>query len=442
MIAKDISTCGSAGRSDYPRSLDVEHAACFLSRAVIWPDSRRLGRIRLDRLWPGKNPERITFELGIELTGARGTTVFPLQGGLGNGPQHRRAHTQARLTEQGLLGLRVSDETQDAWFCTPDRDWRLPAVRKLLKQTQLSQLLKDTQTANFLDLGGVSGRLHSEIIAYRATKRCVLRIRTDSADPNRSVFLKVFRRSLSDAHLSTLRTIAAELQAHSAGQVRVPLLLDALPAEKILITAAVCDSSKILEARPEDLHSAAQAMAALHQITSRVDNTHSPNDELLIGRRWQRMLRLLSCPRHSRLAAIFDKLSERLPNYEPDDTVLVHRDFYGRQLLRTDEAVWIVDLDTLSRGHPEVDLATYAAHLILDRLEHGATVADARGVAARFMEQYELCGGHPDESRIRFYLPSALARLGAIHAARGLPDRIVDHLWDLSERFMKSGCSA
>ena len=218
-----------------------------------------------------------------------------------------------------------------------------------------------------MDLEGGSVRLHSEIIAYRATKRCVLRIRTDSTEPNRSVFLKVFRRSLSDAHLSQLRTIAAELQAHTAGQVRVPLLLDTLPAEKILITAGVCDSSEIIQAGPEDLHSAAQAMAALHQITSRVDNTHSPDDEILIGRRWYRTLRLLSSPQYRRLGAIFDQLSERLPRYEPQDTVLIHRDFYGRQLLRTDDTVWIVDLASALRMRPGG-----LAHRLLFRLVQAA----------------------------------------------------------------------
>lgn len=442
MIAQDASTCGSAACSGCSWPVDVERVAGFLSQAVSWPDSRRVHHVRLKRLWPGKDPDRITFELEIELKSTQGTAAFCLQGGLGLGSQNRRVHTQARLAEEELLGIRVSDPAQDAWFCTPDRDWRLPAVRQLLKHTQLPRLLKDTRTASVLGLGDSSGCLQAEVIAYRATKRCVLRIRADSEDPNRSVFLKVFRRSPSEAHVSKLRTIAAELQAHSAGRVRVPILLDFLPAERILITAAVCDSSEILGAEAEDLHSAAQAMVALHQITSRVDGTHSPDDEVSIGRRWHRVLGLLSHPQCHRLGAIFDQLSERLPCCDPADTVLVHRDFYGRQLLRTDDVVWIVDLDTLCRTHAEVDLATYIAHLILERLQSGAAVTEAREVAARFAEQYRSCGGHPDESRLQFYLPAALARLGAIHAARGLPERIVGVLWDLSEQFMKSGCGA
>lgn len=63
----------------------------------------------------------------------------------------------------------------------------------------------------------------------------------------------------------------------------------------------------------------------------------------------------------NRVRALTDHLAATMPDVA--DVVPVHGDFNVGQLLVGGDRTWVVDVDTLSKGSPSVDLAAYAANL-------------------------------------------------------------------------------
>ena len=139
-------------------------------------------------------------------------------------------------------------------------------------------------------------------------------------------------------------------------------------------------------------------------------------------------------PRLRRLTAGLQARARSLPS---GGMALIHRDFYGAQLLRSDRSLWLLDYDTLGVGHPELDVATYAAHAVLEAAPAGAVDADRAGqIAGRFVDAYAAAGGRIDRRRLAFYLPCALARLGAIQVVRPIAGTAVEMLWALAESYL------
>ncbi len=190
------------------------------------------------------------------------------------------------------------------------------------------------------------------------------------------------------------------------------------------------------------VHRAAEALRYLHVLPQRIDRLHTIRDELSTVVRWSQPI----MHRRPQLAEQYDDLVENLARasqrISDGGFTVVHKDYYADQLVYTSDAVWITDLDTLAMGHPEVDVATCAAHSALDALltqvwrknkQDANTDAYAQSLAAASMAElvkaYRDNGGHIDDRRLGFYSASAFARLGAIHAFRELDDSHVSILW-------------
>ncbi|MCH7491899.1 MAG: hypothetical protein IID05_14545 [Gemmatimonadetes bacterium] len=105
-------------------------------------------------------------------------------------------------------------------------------------------------------------------------------------------------------------------------------------------------------------------------------------------------------------------------------------------MLRDGDRIWLLDFDTLARGHAEVDLATFIAHIVLDGLSADLSIGEIDQLTGTVLSEYESSGGRVDRNRFRFYLPSAMARLGAIHLARGMKPEIVAHFWDVAMGYL------
>ena len=193
------------------------------------------------------------------------------------------------------------------------------------------------------------------------------------------------------------------------------------------------EAARPLGTSREALAAAATALAVLHDLKAVAPSKiHTPKDEFQTACRWVPALRVLQEQRQVRLRKLLVELGRLVTTIKEPCATLIHRDFFPAQLVRVDDTVWVLDFDTLCLGHCEADVATFVAHLFFDGLVAGASVPEITHKGASFVEDYLQNGGRIRESRLRFYLPCALARLGAIHLPRGVEVRVVDKLWELA----------
>lgn len=413
-------------------SLAPQRLRSWLQHKIEWSDGARLQDVRLNRLWVGRHG-RLSFELALDLS--RGDTIQTclLQGGgLVGSPQ--RSHTHGRVSRYGLKGLRLISNELGLWCCTPDRDRRLPVIRALIDDKRAASVLAATAAAPFLRLEHDNQKIHCEITAYRAGKRCSLRAWPTDLIGCGGVFLKVFHRAPTNEQVESWRQLPAKLSDLSHGRVRAPSVIDFCPSNRMLISAAVTEEARPLETDPDAISMAAHALAVLHDLpVGTTPKIHTPGDEFQTVCRWVRILRGLEQDYYLRLRNLAVELSGQVTNVEEPGTALIHRDFFAAQLLRSGDTLWVLDFDTLCLGHPEVDVATFVAHLFLDGLVGGEATPEITRKAESFVDAYRQNGGRTDRNRLRFYLPCALARLGAIHSARNVSAEVVEELWRIAE---------
>lgn len=428
-----------------PTVFDLDAIYEWLKRDIEWEAGIGLQTIRLNRLWIGSHG-RVSFELALQTNRHAEANAYMLQGGYGEHRSRtkmastilnpRRSHTRAHTYGQRLAGLSLANRDLGVWCCTPDRDRKLRIVADLLDDTRAMPLLAATAAAPVLGLERHDAGVRCEVAAYRATKRCALHVRSSDDAKSRGVFVKVFRRAVSPARIESYSRLRSYLDDRSGGQVGIPELIDSCDKRRFIITAAVTNEARSLGTSPRDISAAAGALAILHDAPRALaSRTHAPIDELQTVCRWIPALRMLGKPQYIRLRELAVALGGLRKTIEASDCVLIHRDFFDSQLLRTDESVWLLDFDTLCLGHPEVDMATFVAHLFLDELVAGASTPEVTRKGASFVEGYRRCGGRVCVQRLRFYVSCALARLGGIHLVRGASAAVVDELWRLAEGY-------
>lgn len=425
---------GSPNRTITPRYFEGQRLEDWLKQEIEWPAGLSLRETRLHRVWAGRHG-RIAFELVLSLRSGESTVTHFLQGVFGGGIPAFRPVKAACIREHGVASVRVANRELCVWCCSPDRDPALPIVSQLLDARRVASLLRPTAASPILGLDDDEVQLNCTVMGYRAARRCALRVSRPDAPGANAVFVKAHRRAPPHTQLAAVANLAADLHARSSGRVRIPALIDEVRDERLLIMAAVAGGPIPLELNGYDLALAANALAMLHG--SDFDASipcHAPTGEFQTVCRWVRGLKVLQEERYLRLRELATELRESLHGVEAAGVTLIHRDFYAAQMLRDEETLWLVDFDTLSTGHPELDVATFVAHLFLDGLQDDESTATLSDTGERFIGSYRDDGGRLLSKRFRFYLACAMARLGAMHLVRGVPARVVDELWTLAER--------
>ncbi len=393
-----------------PQWYDADAVRRRLDEVVTWPDGVTCSDVVMTRLWPGAR------RIGIEWTLVLSCGEYVIQGAVGSvGDRH--TYDGVVLSDHGLANIRVGDEELGVYWCSPDRDPKLKHLRPMLVDQQALMAAVPQELGHACTV---------DVVAYRMHRRCVLRIRG-----SREMYAKVMRRAPSAEQMSALATIGQYIARQSKGAVKVPPMVLHDVQGPLLITESVPRARPCDVARPADLHRAAHGLCIVHGHAPPRGNPHGPADELAIVHRWCALLAEIDHWGTQLLRELVAGL-QAYASCVIGDTCLVHRDFHEGQLLCDDDAMWLIDFDTLGGGHAEVDLATFCAHIMLDTLSCGGTRSTAMGRIRDFMDAYSQCGGHINSSRLRFYLPSALLRLGAIHCVRDIAPHIIFNLWNLA----------
>ena len=405
----------------------------WLRTEVTWPEGAAIRGTRLNRLWPNKHGS-LTFEIAVDVRVVDDVSTYMIQGGPLDQIKCGPPSCEAVLESGWVMNLSLSNSELGISLLSPDRDPRLAAVQDVPGRRAFGDLLRGTRAADFLGLQDEGRDLIGRVVAYRISKRCVTRLENPAALHKPSVFLKRFRRTPADEILQAYRCLGSSLQRRSDGRIGAPALLDHLPDDRVLLFEGADASAWRLTTNADDLCLAANVLALLHSVPITCSRFHKPQDEVEIAHRWLPILKALDGEQHEQFRAIVGSLEQSCGEISSAACCLVHRDFYAAQVLRQRENTWIVDLDTMSMGHPEVDIATFSAHLLLDEIVRGSTDDQAASLVRFFVDAYRNHGGKLSPDHLRFYLSSAIARLAAIHATRGLDRASVARLWRMTQR--------
>jgi len=424
-----------AVRTSLSNWTDIEAVRSWIRHAVEWPGEMSVRCVRLNRLWPDKRGQ-LTFEFAVESHMRGETATHMIQAGPSDRIKSDTRSRRAALDSGWAMNLSLSNAELGVSLLSPDRDPRLSNGRAMLDRLALLDLLRDRRTSRFLKLNGGIAKPACQVVAHRIGKRCVVRLTNHASPKTPTAFLKVFRRMPPSEAVQTYRHLATYLDARSGRRIGLPLILDEIREKRVLVFAGVNQQANPLKRTPEDLCAAARGLAFLHDAPLTGSTFHMPENEIDILRRWLPIMANLDSAHEERLQELVERLSAAAVAITPGAYCLAHRDYYSAQVLRDGEKTWIVDLDTLCMGHPEVDIATYAAHILMDEMADGATDEEASAKMDSFVEKYRKHGGKMSSDRLRFYLSSAITRLATIHATRGLCRQRVIRMWCIAERHL------
>ncbi|MWV60277.1 hypothetical protein [Rathayibacter sp. VKM Ac-2754] len=144
---------------------------------------------------------------------------------------------------------------------------------------------------------------------------------------------------------------------------------------------------------------------------------HGPEAEAAVVSLWAgHAARLLPADIATRLVAAAERVSARLVDEPAQPLVLAHRDLHDKQLLASEGALALLDLDTAAQAEAALDLGNLRAHLGL-RVAQGLLPPAASAVAIGVVDlAAERAGAAPE--RLALYETAARLRLACLYLFR------------------------
>lgn len=252
--------------------------------------------------------------------------------------------------------------------------------------------------------------LRGQVLNHRLGKRCVLRVQRVDA-PERTVVLRCLKAG--DARHAASLSVMQQLwdkgfHDQADDDIRIPR---PLMSSEALATLAIEDVPGELLGETGRWPLTGQAavagrvLAKLHGCPLGVARTRTVGDELTLLADWVAFTSELRPELQHDLGRALHSVWHRLGGLPQCPPALVHRDYYGKQLIHDGQTTTLIDFDTLCQADPALDLGNYLAHRRL-AAHQGRPVADD--------EPQALLAAYAERAR-----PVAPARLGAwLDAAR------------------------
>ena len=281
-------------------------------------------------------------------------------------------------------------------------DYRLPSLGRCLDPAQLGA-----------HAGAAAAPEQATPLSYRPGMRCQIRYEGRAG----TWYGKVAAESVPGQAYAALSAVAAAADRRGGLRVARPLayladlhltLIEALPGNSLYeLLRARCDDDG-------DVVRAAAALERIHGLDAAVgERSYSGADEVKLTRGWVALVALLFPCLAPALAECHAALTAKVPA-PPQSAVVVHRDFYDKQVLIAADGQAVLDFDTTCRGDREIDLGNFCAHLILRGLQWGLGDRPHR-LAYLFLRGYP--AAH-DPVRVGWYRRAALLRLACYYALR------------------------
>src|SRR3954453_13288736 len=266
------------------------------------------------------------------------------------------------------------------------QDPRLPSLPALVEPSLEPELLPST----VVDLlGGRPVDVRSTVGRYQPATSATLRLEGGRGGP------AVFAKHLADDGIADIAALQEALWAvgWQEPSLRVAEPLAADPVRRVLWTRGVpghpLTTAVTTEALPAAAAPGGALLAALHR--SGVEPEETVRVDGLVHEMGKKAAKLAVA--HPGIAPVVTGLAAtavgRLAKGVRERSCPLHGDFHLDQLVSSPDGPVLVDLDSMVRGAPELDLAEFLVELALRRLP--ITVADA--VARALVSSYVAAGG-------------------------------------------------
>ncbi len=422
----------------------VGQLLCF-EAAIVWPGDVKPVDIRIERGWPTRDGTFVvewSFGLGDGLRHAlfgvpsiSGKDASSTPGGDG-APSAR-----AIVTPQGIRGVLVHVPRWGVRIHSPDCDPDMPHLARCLDEREMAGRLAPYWPED--DEAGSSSDHHVECrpLGYRAGRRAAIAYESSAPTrPPRRIVGKTYRDTRGERLLRLHVALNEQVCLSSNGRVRVATPLGLLPDLRMVLFAW-SDGRQVkagCRSPADEVLAAVDALAVLHRVSIDGLPDFTVADECAVIDRWCGSLDCVA----PRLAAIARSLSDPLhraaEEVDTNQCCTLHRDFYECQLAYTPEVTTLLDLDTLARGNPSVDLGNMLAHLLLATLQSAPSPDGFSSLAAGVVRRYVEERGALDRYAFAFYWASALFRVGAVHSMRTTTKAYAPSLWRLSAELLRS----
>jgi aminoglycoside phosphotransferase (APT) family kinase protein len=343
---------------------------------VAWPG----GELRLRRAWP-----RGSGHLLLEYGDARGGLV-----------------AGQWMAEVAAL-RRVAGETAK----------QSPGARPVLLEAQGVLLQPRGGDRKLVGLAALLSLHGATLLSHRPERRAVVRL--DGA-PGR--FAKVLRPSRVAEAIASARSLLDQPGLPFA----LPRILEADEACGVVTWSALGGASlhDQLGERGRLVPAARTcgcALRALHALPAPVAApTHDARAEAALLREQLALLEDLDPTAHRLIAGAGEGVLGGLDG-EPCGEATLHRDLHDKQVLIDGRGrPGLLDLDTLARGEPALDLGNMLAHFELRVMQGRCAPVDAAAAAEAFLEGYR--PSEPVLARIPAYRSATLLRLACVYSYR------------------------
>jgi hypothetical protein len=231
-----------------------------------------------------------------------------------------------------------------------------------------------------------------------------------------SVYAKTFRRERGRKLYQSMLQVAGLFAGQGNPLLTAPRPLAYLPTWQMVVQEEAAGRTlyELLqggEAGDAQMAAAAKVVAVLHNHSLDLENRHGPEDEMkAISTSCERLARLGYDDDDFELTG--SRIRDLVGELPRAATVPVHRDFYDRQLLIDGDRIALIDLDELTYGHREIDIANFEVHLQLRSLQGLASLEQATRWQHVFSSEYERQALEPlNQVLLFFYRATTYFRL-------------------------------
>ena len=261
--------------------------------------------------------------------------------------------------------------------------------------------------------GTANGKPSHEVLSYRMERRCVIRYGLVRNGQSLSAVAKLFRAKRAGG-------VRRACELLTANGIAVPRTYDFDQADGVHYMESVpgvslhdlTESTSLATA----CEGAARLLSDLHRVPPEDLPRYAAHDEVRQLRAWVALTTRL----YPDSSALFDEVLRRLQETVPDAPermTCIHRDFYDKQILHSDEGLTLLDYDNLALGDPAQDYGNFVAHLRL-RAEQSPSRAPNIFEARRSFEAAYDLGGVTFQVRSLWWEAATLARLAGLYSLR------------------------
>ena len=431
-----MSTLSTSTRCNLARRVADSSAAQHIltsEAGVEWPAGHTPADVRVERVWPQRR-SGISFEWSFDIGDGTRHSIYGAPDPSSPATEHR-CSLQPVITPFGIRELFAPIPALGIRLQSLDKDPDLPHLAECLNESNLERLFA-TYWPNACDANSTADPMVTcNPLSYRPGRRAAIAYEWKSASKTVARMMgKTYRDDRGERLQARHARLNEQLMQASDGRIQTPMPLGYVPQQKTLFVEWADSQPKDLDVAGlfEVANAATEVLAVLHR--THLDDLPSFHaaDELRVAERWWALLEMTDGRVCTELVPVMQALRSAASTLRQPEPTVIHRDFYERQLLITDESISVLDLDTLAYGDPCLDLGNLLAHLCLAAFVSGVDRQDLSTLASTALRSYAVHGGVLNRDALAFYWASALFRIGTIHFQRCATKRYAPWLWGIA----------